>query len=196
MFTQVGTTSPTSDAVDCRQTQLLFNQQNMMIPATALLLNNKLTMNYICNPDIVYNIHGINQCCTVATNTRTTSTCFKGSLRQDILPMEEETWFDPDRIANILALHIMQSHFKIDYTNWKGTQNDQNKFIVHWPNKNPLHFIMSETGLYYANLKFLTLLTASTFMQTKLSNLKFPPTVAEQLEKFSKRDQEDARNAQ
>ena len=54
---------------------------------------------------------------------------------------------------------------------------------------------MSSTGLYYADLKFLPSPMASTFMQTKLNSLKFPPTVAERIQEFSKRDQEDARAA-
>ena len=106
-----------------------------------------------------------------------------------------ETWFDPDRIANILALHIVQKYFRVNYTNWEGPKDQWNKFIVHQLNKKPLYFTMSSTGLYYANLKFLNPPTASTFMQTKLSILKFPPTIAERIKKFSKRDQEDARNA-
>ena len=150
-----------------------------------------------CNPDLVYNIYKVNYRCTVATNAGTTSTCFKASLRQDILPSkkEMETWFDPDGIANILALHIVQKYFRVNYTNWEGPKDQWNKFIVHLPNEKPLYFTMTSTGLYYANLKFLTPPTASMFMQTKLSSLKFPPTIAEWIEEFSKKEQEDARNA-
>ena len=81
MFTQVGTVSPTPNSINCQRTQHVFNQQNMMIPKAALLLDNKSTVNYICNPDLVYKIHKVNYCCTVATNVGTTSTCFKASLR-------------------------------------------------------------------------------------------------------------------
>ena len=198
MFTQMGTVSTAPNNVDCQRTQHVFNQQNMTIPKTALLLDNESTVNYICNPDLVYNIHEVNYCYTVATNARTTSTCFKATLRRDILPLkkEMEAWFDPDGIANILALHIVWKHFRFNYTNWEGPHKQRNKFIVHQPNKKQLYFTMSSTGLYYADLKFLPPPTASTFVQTKLSNQNFPPTVTGRIEEFSKEEQDNARNAQ
>ena len=88
MFTQVGTVSPTGGSLDCQRTQHLFNQQNMRIPTTALLLDNKLTMNYVYIPDLIYNIHQVSQCCIVATNAGKIFTCLKALLRQEILPMK------------------------------------------------------------------------------------------------------------
>lgn len=120
MFTQVTTVSPINESIDCRRTQHLFNQQNMTIPETALLLDNESTVNYICNPDLVYNIRKVQHCCIVATNTGQTLTCYKASLRPEIMPLKEEVWFDPNGIANIVALHIVQAQFNVNYSNWSG----------------------------------------------------------------------------
>ena len=68
MFIQVTTVSPINDSIDYRKMQHLFNQQNMTIPNMALLLDNKSTVNYACNPDLMYNIHKVQHCCIVATN--------------------------------------------------------------------------------------------------------------------------------
>ena len=44
---------------------------------------------------------------------------------------KRETWFDLDGIVNILALHILQKYFRVNYTNWEGSKDQWNKLIIH-----------------------------------------------------------------
>ena len=128
--------------LDFWKTQHLFNQQRMRIPESTLLLDNKLTVNYICNPNLITNIHCINKRCIISTNTRTSFTNHKVTLKSSILGLGEDTRFDLNGIANIIALHIVQSKFSVDYTNWKGPTSDWNKFIVYQPGIFPIWFKM------------------------------------------------------
>ena len=83
-----------------------------MIQDLWLLLDDCSTINIICNPHIVTNIHKVNQRCIISTNADTGSTNLKATLKSCILPMKEEVWFDYTGIANIIALHSVQDNFR------------------------------------------------------------------------------------
>ena len=120
-----------------------------MIQDSWLLLDDCSTINIICNPHLVTNIHEVNQRCIISTNAGTGSTNLKATLKLSILPMKEKVWFDYNIIANIIALHSVQDHFRVSYSNWFGS--DRNAFVVIKPDNTKMKFTMSRKGLYYTD---------------------------------------------
>ena len=131
------------------RTAQLFNQDHQMIQDLWLLLDDCFTINIICNPHLVTNIHQVNQRCIISTNTGTGSTNLKAALKLCILPLKEEVWFDYTGIANIIALRSVQENFRVLYSNWFGS--DRNAFVVLKPDDTKMKFIMSRKGLYYTD---------------------------------------------
>ena len=120
-----------------------------MIQDSWLLLNDCSTINIICNPHLVTNIHEVNQRCIISTNADTGSTNLKATLKSSILSMKGEVWFDYNGIANIITLHSVQEHFRVSYSNWFG--NDHNAFVVIKADNSKMKFTMSRKGLYYTD---------------------------------------------
>ena len=100
------------------QTAHLFKQDHQMIQDSWLLLDDCSTINIIYNPHLVTNIHEVNQRCIISINDSTSSTNLKATLKPSIFLLKEEVWFDYNGIANIIALHSVQDHFRVSYSNW------------------------------------------------------------------------------
>ena len=107
MFTQLTSISSKCLHLDCLKTKHIFNQQKMYTPESALLLENKSTVNYICNTILTTNIHRVNKQCIIYTNAGTSFTNQKGTLKMSIIDLGGDILFDLNGIANIIALHIV-----------------------------------------------------------------------------------------
>ena len=97
------------------------------------------------------NIYEVNQRYIVTTNTGTSNTNLKASLKSSILPLKKEVWFDYNSIANISALQSFQDRFKVSYSNFFGS--DHNAFVVIKPDNTKIKFTMSMSreDLYYTD---------------------------------------------
>ena len=120
-----------------------------MILNSWLLLDVCSTINIICNSDLVTDIHEVDHRYIITTNADTDSTNLKATLKSSILPLKEEVWFDYNGIANIIALHSVQDHFKVLYSNW--FRSDRNAFVVIKPDNSKMNFTMSRKGLHYTD---------------------------------------------
>ena len=127
----------------------LFKQDHQMIQNSWLLLDDCSIINIICNLHLVTNIHEVNQRCIISTNASIGSTNLKTTLKSNILPIKEEVSFDYNGIAIIIALHSVQDHFKVSYSNWFSS--DRNAFVVIKPDNTKMKFTMSRKGLYYTD---------------------------------------------
>ena len=158
-----------------------------MIQDSWLLLDDCSTINIICNPHFVTNIHEVNQRCIISTNAGTGSTNLKTTLKLNILPTKEEVWFDYNDIANIIALHSVQDHFRVLYSNWFGS--DRNAFVVIKPDNTKKKFTMSCKGLYYAD-------TLSLIGQpSKAGVFNQAASVKENLTKYTQKSADQAKAA-
>ena len=124
-----------------------------MIQYSWLLLDDCSTINIICNPHLATNIHERDQRCIIITNADAGSTNLKVTLKSSILPIKEEVGFDYNGIANIIALHSVQDHLKVSYSNRFGT--NRNAFVVIKPDNSKMKFTMSRNGLYYTDISSL-----------------------------------------
>ena len=165
----------------------LFKQDHQMIQDAWLLLDDCSTINIICNPHLVTNIHEVNQRCIISTNAGTGSTNLKATLKSNILPMKEEVWFDYNGIANIIALHSIQDHFRVSYSNWFGS--DRNAFVVIKPDNTKMKFTMSRKGLYYTDTSSLIGQPSKAGMFNQVASVK------ENLTKYTQRSVDQAKAA-
>ena len=145
------------------------------------------TINIICNPHLVTNIHQVNQRYIISTNTGKGNNNLKVTLKSCILPMKEEVWFDYAGIANIIALHSVEDNFRELYSNWFGS--DRNASVVLKPDGTKMKFIMSRKGLYYTDTPSIIEWPskAGVFNQVAL--------VEENLTKYTQRDINKAKAA-
>ena len=151
-----------------------------MMQDSWLLLDDCSTINIICNPHLVTNIHDVNQRCTISTNAGIRSTNLKATLKSCILPIKEEVWFDYTGIANIIALHSVQDNFRVFYKKWFGS--DCNAFVVLKPDNAKMKFIMSRKGLYYTDTSRLI------GQPSKAGVFNQVASVEENLAKYTQRD--------
>lgn len=131
----------------------LFKKDYQMIQDSRLLLDVCLAINIIYNLHLVMDIHEVNQRWVVSINASTGSINLKATLNPNILPIQEEVWFDYNNIAKIIALHHVQCYFKISYSNWFGSDN--NAFVVIKPDNTMMKFPTLKRGLYYTNTSSL-----------------------------------------
>ena len=131
------------------RTSDLFKWNHQLIKDSLLLLDDCSIINIMCNLNLVNNIYEVDQRCIITTNAGTGSTNLKATLKSIILPLKEKIWFNYNGIANNIALHSVQDHFKFLYSHWFGT--DRNTFVVIKPNNSKMKFTMSQKGLYYTD---------------------------------------------
>lgn len=60
----------------------------------------------------------------ISNNARMSFTNHKDTLKKSIPDIGEDVLIDLDGISNIIALHIVESKFSVNYTNWKGPTLD------------------------------------------------------------------------
>lgn len=109
------------------------------IPKNWILLDNQSTINLFCNRDMLVNVRESTNSMTVRCNAGSRVTNLVGEL-----PGFGTVWFDPEAIANILSLKLVQEKYHVSYDSDEG-----NRFIVTKPNGQTFTFTQSETGLYY-----------------------------------------------
>ena len=102
--------------------------------------------------------------------------------------MKEEVWFDYNGIANIIALHSVQDHFRVSYSKWFGS--DHNAFVVIKPNNSKMKFTMSRKGLYYTDTSSLIGEPSKTGVFNQVAS------VEENLTKYTQRSVDQAKEAQ
>jgi hypothetical protein len=110
-----------------------------------ILLDNGSMVNLFCNPDLVENIHTVNETLMLSTNGGELHT-----NKRAMVPGYGEVWFDNKAITNNFSFALMEDKYKITYDTSK-----EKAFIVHLSNKQ-VRFTLGENGLYYNKPTFNT----------------------------------------
>lgn len=119
----------------------LFMQGHQMIQMFLFLLDNCSIIDITCNLYLVTDIHEVDQCCIITTNTCNDNTNLKVTLKSSIFPLKKEVLFNYNGISNNISLHFLQDYFKVSFSNWFGL--DCNKFVIIKPDCTKMKFTMS-----------------------------------------------------
>ena len=114
-----------------------FYQANGEIPKTWILLDSQLTVDILCNPQLLKNIRRTPEGMRVHCNAGSRLTNLVGDL-----PGYGTVWYDHKAIANILSLWWVRDHYHITY------DSSHRKFIVTKPSGKEFVFHESEGGLH------------------------------------------------
>ena len=119
----------------------VFSQINagVFIPKSWLLLDNQSTVDVICNPELLVDIHEVNELMQIKCGTGCRSTSQKG-----LLPGYGQVWYCPEFIANILSFANVASRYRVTYDN-----EESDRFVVWKEDGTERVFERSESGLYY-----------------------------------------------
>ena len=104
-----------------------------------LYLNNYSTVIAVKNKDFLKNMRNADQHISVSCNAGVGKAHQLGDLG------DMESWYMPNRIANILLQHQMEQKYQITYDSWEGY------YVVHHP-KGPVRFCKDHQGLPYINM--------------------------------------------
>ena len=103
------------------------------------MLDNQSTVDLFYNPELLTNIHTVNERIYIHCNAGTQWTNQQGDL-----PGYGRVWYCPSAIANILSLHNVQNRCRVEYDSTAG-----NRFVVTRSDGTERVFSMSDTGLYF-----------------------------------------------
>ena len=136
------------DELVCVHDGLVFNMTGIedevkrnsspRIPKTWLLLDSQSTIDLACNPDLLVDIHEVEQCLTIRCNAGRKTTKWRGTM-----PGYGEMWLYREGIANILSLSRVKDKFRVTFDSALD-----NAFHVHKPEKT-IVFQEAIRRLYY-----------------------------------------------
>lgn len=86
-----------------------------------VLLDSQSTMDLFCNKDMVTSIYTSPSPCTFQSNGGTLTITQKAKVSG----LQEDLWFDPKALTNILALHTLSSKYHVTYDSQDAC------FVVH-----------------------------------------------------------------
>ena len=137
-FMLSGTTDQTATAHLLSQHKAMTGQT---VPLSWILLDNQSTVDVFCNKDLLQNVREGTTTCRISCNAGTAETKLIGDLPGYPTPV----WYHPEGIANILSLHRVSKHCRVEY----DSSEDGASFNVTKPDGTKLHFQPSLGGLHF-----------------------------------------------
>jgi len=133
-------TSEQSDVYSLLRLDLTLHQDtSRVVPKSWIILDTASTVDMFL-PNMLTHIHETDEVLEVVSTGGTTKIQEKGTLPG----YPDEVWCNRRGVANIISLHNLQKHYRIEYDN-----NVQDKFLVHVEDTRVLEFLPSGNGLYH-----------------------------------------------